>query len=450
MMLLTRLISSFVLNAWSRSVASSFAYARTTLSLLGMVAMLAACGGGGGGSSASTSTNTSGASTSSANSNASTTSSATTTATALASNAVAISVGNAIGGRRPNLPYVSVTVCVPNTTTCQTIDDVIVDTGSVGLRLLASSLTVGLTMNTAPSGAALGECVQFADGYTWGAVRTADIKVGSETASAVPVNVIADSATPTMPSACADNGGVAHSSISSLGANGILGIGQQSADCGTACANAAVPMTYYACNGSNNGTCVATQLSLAQQVPNPISRFATDNNGSVIVFPAVDAQGVANVAGQLIFGIGTQSNNALGTATVIPTDVYGQFTATVNSHTFSKSYLDSGSNSIYFSGISIPTCSSNAAFYCPTAALNYGMVLTSNIGTATLSSTLNINNAETMLSANGGTGYALPGLAGPGFTTGLDLGLPFFYGKRVFTAIAGAVTPGGTGPYIAI
>jgi hypothetical protein len=369
---------------------------------------------------------------------------------AIATNVVAISVGNAIGGRRPNLPYVSVTICVPGTATCQTIDDVIVDTGSVGLRLLASSVSVGLTLNTAPSGAALGECVQFADGYTWGAVRTADIKIGLETASSVPVNIIADSATSTMPSACSDNGGVSHSSVSSLGANGILGIGQQQTDCGTACANAAVAMTYYACSGSNNANCVASKLPVAQQVPNPISRFASDNNGSVIVFPAVDAQGAASVAGQLIFGIGTQSNNALGAATVIPTDANGQFTAMLSTKTFSKSYVDSGSNSIYFSGLSIPTCSSNASFYCPTAALTYATTLTSNVSTASLSATLVVGNAETLLSANSGVDYAIPGLAGPGFTTGVDLGLPFFYGKSVFTAIAGAATPGGTGPFIAI
>jgi len=45
---------------------------------------------------------------------------------------------------------------------------------------------------------------------------------------------------------------------------------------------------------------------------------------------------------------------------------------------------------------------------------------------------------------------SIPGLSGPGFTTGIDLGLPFFYAKSVFTAIEGASTPGGTGPYIAI
>src|SRR5579872_1335178 len=37
-----------------------------------------------------------------------------------------------------NGAFVSVNVCVPGTSTCQTIDDVLVDTGSFGLRILGS------------------------------------------------------------------------------------------------------------------------------------------------------------------------------------------------------------------------------------------------------------------------------------------------------------------------
>lgn len=33
-------------------------------------------------------------------------------------------------------PFTTVTICVPGTTTCQSIDHVLVDTGSTGLRLL--------------------------------------------------------------------------------------------------------------------------------------------------------------------------------------------------------------------------------------------------------------------------------------------------------------------------
>src|SRR5208337_1949151 len=38
-----------------------------------------------------------------------------------------------------NEAFVTVTVCLPNTSTCQNIDHVLVDTGSSGLRLLSSA-----------------------------------------------------------------------------------------------------------------------------------------------------------------------------------------------------------------------------------------------------------------------------------------------------------------------
>jgi hypothetical protein len=47
---------------------------------------------------------------------------------------------------------------------------------------------------------------------------------------------------------------------------------------------------------------------------------------------------------------------------------------------------------------------------------------------------------------------AFPQLAGtlpPGNAGSFDLGLPFFYGRRVAIAVQGAMTTVGTGPYIA-
>jgi hypothetical protein len=39
-----------------------------------------------------------------------------------------------------NTIYTSVTICVPDTTTCQTVDHIEVDTGSQGLRVLQSAI----------------------------------------------------------------------------------------------------------------------------------------------------------------------------------------------------------------------------------------------------------------------------------------------------------------------
>ena len=57
--------------------------------------------------------------------------------------------------------FVSVTACEPWTTRCRTINNVLLDMGSVGLRVFASALT-GLNppaVNTTP-GAPLAECYQ--------------------------------------------------------------------------------------------------------------------------------------------------------------------------------------------------------------------------------------------------------------------------------------------------
>ena len=45
-----------------------------------------------------------------------------------------------------NGPFATVTVCVPDTSDCQSVDHVLVDTGSAGLRLLGSALTISLPL----------------------------------------------------------------------------------------------------------------------------------------------------------------------------------------------------------------------------------------------------------------------------------------------------------------
>ena len=73
---------------------------------------------------------------------------------------------------------------------------------------------------------------------------------------------------------------------------------------------------YYACATS----CTDTTVPANQQVPNPVTHFAADNNGAIIVLPAVAAGGASNVAGSLIFGIDTQTDNASGSQTVLTVD----------------------------------------------------------------------------------------------------------------------------------
>src|SRR4051812_13285917 len=60
-----------------------------------------------------------------------------------------------------NRPCASVTICVPGTNDCQTIDHLLIDTGSFGLRVYDSVLTLNLPAETDASGKAVAECVSF-------------------------------------------------------------------------------------------------------------------------------------------------------------------------------------------------------------------------------------------------------------------------------------------------
>ena len=352
-----------------------------------------------------------------------------------------------------NTMFTSVTVCVPGSTTnCQTIDHVQVDTGSYGLRLLASVLTVALPVETLANGDSLTECTQFVDGFSWGSVATADIQIAGETAKSLPVQVIGDTRFTNIPAACSGTGGTEEDTVSTFGANGILGIGPFESDCGDC--DTATHGLYFSCTTSCTDTTVPDNL----QIPNPVTHFAVDNNGAIIVLPSVAAGGASNVMGSLIFGIDTQSDNASGTQTVLTVDDNAELLVMFNGQTFGNSFIDSGSNGIFFADSSITTCAAPANdptsqivnFYCPASTLTLPVTIQGMNGTMTNNLTFAVGNAINMLENTDFDAY--PQLAGtlpPGNAGSFDYGLPFFYGKRVAIAVQGAMTTAGTGPYIA-
>jgi hypothetical protein len=381
-----------------------------------------------------------------------------TTITTTGSNVLSIEVNTgpaaSVGIAYANGAFASATVCVPGTSTCQTIGGLLVDTGSYGLRILSSALTtVSLPQQKNSSGDPVYECVQFVDSYTWGPVETADLQLSGETASSLPIQVLSDSA-PTAPSssACSPSSGLPSAdTLQSLGANGILGVGLFPQDCGEFCAtggSATPPDAYYSCPSSG---CTATFQSLTAQVQNPVTLFPKDNNGVIVELPAVSSV-AETVNGSLVFGIGTETNNALGSATVYTADPNtGNFTTTFQSTTYSdEAFIDSGSNGYFFpdpANPSIPVCSATSGaggFYCPPSTSNLSAAvkgITAGSGTVNFS----VGNAETLFNDNpNDAAFAdLGGTASGNF----DWGLPFFYGRNVYTSIAGTTAPGGTTPY---
>jgi uncharacterized protein DUF3443 len=359
-------------------------------------------------------------------------------------NTLAVQVTSGPTGNSLNTLFASVEICIHGTTTCQTISDVLVDTGSNGLRLLGSQVSLSLPASTNVSGNPLGECVVFADTtFGWGSVNIADINLAGEKAASVPIQILSASGFAPPPAAC--NGSQQLDSQATLHANGILGVGLFVQDCGNACATAPPPPNaYFSCIVN---VCSPATVALANQLQNPVALFTTDNNGVLINLPTVGSSGVATLSGSLIFGIGTQSNNALGTATVYTTSPAGNYTATYNSVAYTQSFVDSGSNAFFFldSGTSgLATCAMDAAFYCPAATANF-MVTTTGLNANSGTVTFSIGNAQTLFAAN--PTFAVFGNVGGPFAGLFDFGLSFFYGRPVFTAIEGKTTPGGIGPY---
>jgi len=350
-----------------------------------------------------------------------------------------------------NSPYIdgaftSVTVCAPgSTTSCQTIGGILVDTGSSGLRILSSALTISLPQQSGANGDPIVECLPFVDGITWGPVQTTDMTIAGEEAKSLPIQVIGSSNFSTIPAGCSSMG-TPEDDLTTLGANGILGVGNYAQDCGTACtvSGASNPGLYYACPDSG---CEVTTESVSSQVQNPVVLFATDNNGVIIELPSVTGA-ETSVTGSMIFGIGTRSNNGLGSATVYTIDPSsGNFTTVFDNVTYADaSFLDTGSNAIYFldaNTTGLPICTDTTFWYCPTTTQSLSAT---NQGANGASGAVNfvVGNADT-LTASATVGVA-NGLAGPNPGT-FDWGLPFFFGRNVYTAIEGQNTPAGAGPY---
>jgi hypothetical protein len=391
------------------------------------------------------------------------TGSATVTVTLGINNVLPIVVDAGPAGNYVNGAFVSVTVCPPGTSACQTVDHVLVDTGSVGLRLLAKGTPkpggeldpTAFPLQTDANGNAISQCNVFVDGFTWGSVSLATIQMAGETASkvpnapvaGVPIQVIGDPRIPTVPGSCSSQGmGIDESNLAALGANGVLGVGTFQQDCGPGCVSNSGNNIYYACS---NGVCNSTSQGLAQQVTNPVWALPQDNNGVLVQLPAIPLGGTTAVNGNLIIGIGTQTNNGLGSATVFDTNASAYFTTSYNGQINSCSYIDSGSNAYFFPSSGNPllvTCTGgNSSFYCPASLLALTATNQSapdqpqnppinNTGTVAF----NVGNANTLFSNTSFVAFSElggPNAAVPNCGSSFDWGLSFFYGKNVFTGI---------------
>lgn len=350
-----------------------------------------------------------------------------------------------------NVPFVSVTVCVPGTTTCATIDHILVDTGSTGLRLISKAMPQGFTLPAvkATDGNPMTECFAFITSFVYGSVVSADLKMGGETAANIPLQLMGDPTYPdaTIPTSC--NGGDTSEndgdSVDAFGANGIIGINQWINDCGSECAAATADPKgytfYYSCVGT---TCTYVPVPLANQLPNPVIKFAVDNNGAIMQFPEVSQSGALDLPGVLIFGIDTQTNNALGKASVVPVDDNGYFTTTYKGTAMKYSYLDSGTSLLYFTDTSIPegTGQDDQGFYIPPSPLNLSAQLP-GVGATSINAYFTVANADELFMSNN-TAFNDVAVDG-GDSTSFAWGFNYFIGRRIYTAFALPANNNGNG-----
>jgi hypothetical protein len=251
-----------------------------------------------------------------------------------------------------------------------------------------------------------------------------------------------------VPEECSRNAGSSEDTVATFGANGILGVGPFIQDCGPSCSASADSGLYYSC--PTTSSCSAVSMPVAQQVSNPVTFFAADNNGVIIELPAIGSAGTTTVNGSLVFGIDTESNNSLGTATVFAVDSdMGYLTTQYKGATLVDSFIDSGSNALYFPDKSINVCSTNTGadgFFCPPSTLSLSATLEGVNGTSSLLS-FDIANASNLLTS---TITAADNLGAPNSdNASFDWGLPFYFGRNVYTAIEQHNISGGEGPYFA-
>ncbi|MGZ3744385.1 MAG: DUF3443 domain-containing protein [Pseudobdellovibrionaceae bacterium] len=345
-----------------------------------------------------------------------------------------------VGCSYVNQPCVSVTICEPGTSNCQTIDKILLDTGSYGLRVFSSLINLNLNQKTI-NGSSLAECVSYADGSSnWGPIKSADVVLGSLKAPNIPIQTI-DANYATLPTDCTK----ADANPTAAGYNGILGVGLFTEDCGVGCATVQNNRIYFACNAS---TCNSTTVPLAEQIPNPVSSLSTNNNGLVLQLPSIPSAGSTSASGFVILGIGTEANNSPAKPNFFQVDGNGNFQTNFNGTSYPSSFIDSGSNGLFFPGpASLPLCADNSGakgFFCPNTPTTFSATQAGKSGTPKVLVSFEIQNSANAIISS--PNFMFNNIGG-NFADAFDWGLPFYFGKTVFHGIDGKSSVLGVGPY---
>ncbi len=360
-------------------------------------------------------------------------------ATALADNVIPLSV------QTPNYDInralISVTVCVPGTSVCETVDNVMVDTGSVGLRLQRSALKHPelFPATAGPDAHALAECYRFVSSAAWGVVTRVDLRLAAMQASSVPIQIVdeasASYADHPRPDSCL-NGGKPTS-------NGTLGIAAVSLnDCKDPCFISLRTPRYYECT-VDGCTPIAKPVPATFRVVHPIAALPSDNNGYVLDVQPVPASGAIATPGTLTLGIGTRSNNALDVTNVVDLAPDGTFTTVWNGQSYSASYFDTGTEEYYFatSPAEARECGSH---WCATPEAEFSATLKGQTTDATAKFRVG-DSASLVRSGNGA--FRNVAMVANQDSRAFVWGMPFFVGRKVFVRMTDGSSGSGNAYY---
>jgi hypothetical protein len=143
---------------------------------------------------------------------------------------------------------------------------------------------------------------------------------------------------------------------------------------------------------------------------------------------------------------------------VTPVDAYGNIGTTIPvGGTKYAGFIDSGTNMFAFlnsatSGLPMCTARQFSSLYCPSATKNLSATIFGG-NSANAPVNFSVANASKLNPADfvfSNMAEPMPGF--PNTTSNLPSflwGLPFFYGRSVYTAIELQDTPSGQGPYVA-
>ncbi len=341
-----------------------------------------------------------------------------------------------------NRMVVSVIVCVPHTDHCATIDNIMVDTGSTGLRLESSAMPPGFDLPAfmGADGRPLAERLRFVHDDAWGPLVRTDMQIGGMTASNLPIQVIADDRRP-RPAGCP-------TSTATPTSNGTLGIGPHLFDCQGACTQEADrPGVFVESEGSWQP--VVGAVPIENRLPNPVTYLPHHKNGVVFNIPASPEGGADEIAGTLTFGVGTAANNRIAGTQILHIDANGLFTTRYDGIDFPASYIDSGTETYILADDGLPRCAGMSWAFCLSPARKLQAAMIGSDG-RTVPVQLTLGDYRAALDRHVGAwdGFAE---AAEASSKAFVWGAPFFLGRRVALVFDGSVTSESvTGPFYAL